>query len=238
MKLKESKRISLTGFVIGILVLLLVVLMVSIYYIYTLRKKVAELEEEAIKTATTIREINKNTQEENEAPVTEVHSSTNVEENTSKATAMTTDEKFEQYIQNLKAVMKKYNEEKVEGKEYREYQTDGKDANNKNYFITLSGNGTLKLNEKEVETNVIGFNVAYTGNGGYKNLYFIKDDGTVAYASIDEIQYLSNGKVKTTSVKDLKNIISIIGGVSATYGHPGACYAYAIDIEGNMFEIK
>ena len=158
-------------------------------------------------------------------------------ETSNQTVTITTDEKFAEYVKNLKAAMLKYNEEETEGKEYREYIIDGKNSNDENYSITLSGNGILKLNEKEVANNVIGFNVAYVGNGGYKNLYFIKDDGTVAYASIDETEYLSNGKIKTKNVDGLKNIVSIMGGVAGAYGYPGACYGYAIDIEGNMFEI-
>jgi len=146
---------------------------------------------------------------------------------------MTSDQKFAEYVKNLKAIMLKYNEEK----EYREYFIEGKDANDVTYSITLSGNGILKLNKKEVAKNVIGFNVTYYGNGGYKAIYFIKDDGTVASTSIDETKYLSNGNIKTTDVKGLKNIVSIIGGKAGTHGYPAACYAYAIDIDGNMFEI-
>ena len=150
---------------------------------------------------------------------------------------MTADEKYAEYVKNLKAEMLKYNEEKVEGKEYREYFIDGKDENDKKYSVSLSGDGKLVLNEKEVATNVVGFNVVNVGNGGYSNLYFIKDDGTVGTTSIEEVEYLNNGKVKTREIEKLKNIVSIIPGMSAESGYPGACYAYAIDINGNMFEI-
>ena len=151
---------------------------------------------------------------------------------------ITAEEKFKQYVLNLKSNMLKHNKEKKEGKEYREYIISGKNTKGKDYEVELSGDGTLKLNKKVVSANVIGFNVVYVGQDGSKNLYFIKDDGKVSWTSVDNIKYSNNGKVKTTEVKGLKNIISIIAADVAAYDAPGGggC-ACAIDIEGNMFEI-
>ena len=225
MKVKENKGVSLTGFVITILVILLIIFVGGCVYLLNnpVKENVETQNVTSTQTASNDNIVNENESKGDTAIV--------------QKKVMTADEKFEVYVKNLKATMLKYNEEEIEGKEYREYIIDGKDSNDENYTITLSGNGILKLDDKEVANNVIGFNAVYTGNGGYKNLYFIKEDGSVAYAAIDETEYLSNGKIKTTDVKGLKNIISIMGGVSATYEYPGACYGYAIDIEGNMFEI-
>ena len=212
--MKENKGVSLTGFVITILVVLLALAVVGC--VYLLKNPVKETV--AVQTP---------------APATNLNSS-----NEEKETKMTAEKKFAEYVKNLKNDMQKYNKEEIDGKKYREYFAEGEDLNDKKYSVTLSGNGKLELNEKEVSTNVIGFNVTYVGNGGSQNLYFIKDDGTVAYTPTDGIKYLSNGKVKTTEVKELKNIISIIGGTAGVYDYPAAEYAYAIDIEGNIFEIK
>lgn len=101
-------------------------------------------------------------------------------------------------------------------------------------------NGKLTVNYKDEElksifgkvyliaTDVWNFEMVYTGNGGFRNLYFIKNDGTVGMANV-ELGALDKKIEIENNYKGYKNIVNILEGTSG-----GGSYAMFIDINGNI----
>ncbi len=92
-----------------------------------------------------------------------------------------------------------------------------------------------KYGEKIIADNVISFAIAQSGPGGYQNVYFIKEDGTVGEAvPMNLFDETINKLTITYPIKDLKNIVSI---VTASYQDVGYMQdPVFIDINGNVYE--
>jgi len=94
-----------------------------------------------------------------------------------------------------------------------------------------------ELNKKygnyKITDGVLGFHLAISGPGGERKLYFINEDGTLGYASIDSL--INNGKLDIVKKMDgYKDIVSIIQG---SYDNTGRTNEpLFIDINGNVFE--
>ena len=130
---------------------------------------------------------------------------------------------------------------------------------NKHYFerdsrtnILLDKDGNLyysKDNEKvTIATNVLNYEFLYTGNGGQKFLYFIKEDGTVSCArgiiyilAIDTLTFNKDNMDIQNNVGGYKNIIGFIEGI-VSYCGDVICDDVAspifVDINGNMYNIN
>ena len=103
------------------------------------------------------------------------------------------------------------------------------------YHVYLYKNGELYVDTHKISDHVLSYRVAFSGQGGSQNLYFIKEDGKVGSASY-EIN-LANGSDEVTIVEDLgyKNIVNIIGGVFGQENTSGSHDPRFIDIEGHVF---
>ena len=101
-------------------------------------------------------------------------------------------------------------------------------------------NGKLTVNYKDEELkatfgkeyliakDVWNFEMIYIGNGGFRQLYFIKEDGTVGMADI-ELGAISKN-IEITSVENMKNITNILE--ETTGGASGPIF---IDIDGKIY---
>ena len=108
-----------------------------------------------------------------------------------------------------------------------------------NYDVVLK-NGKLTVNYKDEELkatfgkeyliakDVWNFEMIYIGNGGFRQLYFIKEDGTVGMADI-ELGAISKN-IEITSVENMKNITNILE--ETTGGASGPIF---IDIDGKIY---
>ncbi len=108
-----------------------------------------------------------------------------------------------------------------------------------NYDVVLE-NGRLTVNYKDEElkatfgkeyliaNDVWNFEMIYIGNGGFRQLYFIKEDGTVGMADI-ELGAI-NKNIEITSVENMKNITNILE--ETTGGASGPIF---IDIDGKIY---
>ena len=91
-----------------------------------------------------------------------------------------------------------------------------------------------KYEEKyKVDSNVTNIYLCYIGNGGYADLVFLHNDGTVSKISGISV---ADGKIATESINQLKNIVNVIAvNKGDEYGSGGSTY-YFIDIEGNILK--
>ena len=74
-----------------------------------------------------------------------------------------------------------------------------KDQLKNGYEIDLSRTGILLANKKEVATNVLFYRVLYFGNGGFRALYYVTEEGKVYMANVEEA-IIDNGTIKSTSM--------------------------------------
>jgi len=127
------------------------------------------------------------------------------------------------------------------------YESVSTYSNNKGYGVNLTGDGVLQLiigeKKTEVAKNVLLYRVVYLGNGAYKSLFYITEDGFVYVANVEEV-VVGNGKLKSVKQKSAKEIVAIIPGGSGeiykdengkTMESPGAAHPFFVDINGNIY---
>jgi len=153
---------------------------------------------------------------------------------------VSSDSKFKAYVTKLKSERKVINDDNV----FLSSTVEG--SNNidvKFYTVNLSIDGELSVSfvndgqdydTRTIASDVLGYSVLYSGNGGFRGLYIIFDDGTVGFAGIEHA-YVNGEEIIVKKDKDLKNIISIVQG-SFNDGLSGSYGAIYIDIDGNMFK--
>ena len=87
-----------------------------------------------------------------------------------------------------------------------------------NYDIKLDYNGTLSVtygnkNYKKynttIDTNVLLYKMVYAGNGGFKWLYYVKDDGKLYSADVEYGPYSENKKAESKVKEGYQDIILI-----------------------------
>ena len=123
-------------------------------------------------------------------------------------------------------------------------------AEGKSYAINMTGDGTLQLviDEKntEIAKNVLLYRVAYLGNGAFKSLFYVTEDGSVYTANVEEV-VSENVKLKSVKQKSAKEIVAIIpGGSGETYKDengktietPGAAHPFFVDINGKIYQYE
>ena len=143
---------------------------------------------------------------------------------------------YTNYLTNLKDSIKK---------NYKDYSNNvvlyESEATDINYTFTITKDLELKLStsdkkytDKKVSDDVVSMFLVSVGNGGYKNLYFIKTDGTLNYVCVDCIS--ENEKVEIKK-QDLKNIVLVTDGLF-DYQYSGAAGAIFVDIQGNTYQNK
>lgn len=152
-------------------------------------------------------------------------------ENTNKTTVMTSQDKYNIWVQNAVKEIGK-------AKENAFFQSV-KISNNKTCEVGLTPKGILYFTlenqgSREFDKDVVSFEICDVGNGGYKAAYYIKKDGTVYYVVLDEYQK-EDGEIKPTQVKNAKNIVSIINN-TYTDEPSWSAEVWLIDIDGNVYK--
>ncbi len=133
------------------------------------------------------------------------------------------------------------------------------EVKNKAYFsrdshtsIGLDNKGTLYYlsdnNKDIIATNVLDYEFLYSGNGGQKYLYFIREDGTVSSTDIyiipsndNELHFDKNNMNIQDNIGGYINIIGFIEGIVSTCGDEicdDAASPMFVDINGNMYNIN
>ncbi len=112
------------------------------------------------------------------------------------------------------------------------------------YSLRLYKNGNLEVSysknnktiTKIIAENVLLYNVTYAGNDGSKELFFIKEDGTVSSYQIEMLVsgYEGNIEVKN-NLGGFKNIVAIISGNVSDSNMIVGFNPSFIDINGNIF---
>ena len=91
-----------------------------------------------------------------------------------------------------------------------------------------------KYGEIKIADNVINFAISQTGPGAYKNIYYIKEDGTVGEAIPWDL-FMEGNKKKITinyPIPELNNVVSIVQTSSQDLGY--MIEPAFIDINGNV----
>lgn len=155
-----------------------------------------------------------------------------VSDNSQNSTTKTTDELYNEYLTNLK---------KEITDNYKTYSNNVVSANsvylNTDYNFTIDKNLNLtfttndgKYTNYKVSENVLNMFLIEIGNAGYRNLYFIKADGSLNKMCIDCLKEDNTVKVLK---EDRKNIINVTQGLFE-YQNSGASGPIFIDITGNI----
>jgi len=167
--------------------------------------------------------------DDNDTNISNVDKGNNVE--------LSADELYANYLKKLKNNLNEV---------YKEYDAEVSiDSNSyvwdKGYNFTITKDGRLlmtllpeeyeeKYNNYELSKNVLQMFLVETGNGGYKTLYFIKEDGSLNSFCIECI---SNDKFEIKKEK-YKNIVNVVETLfDLTYS--GAYGPVFIDIKGNTY---
>lgn len=141
------------------------------------------------------------------------------------------EEKYQMFLKNLKEEVAKFDDHN-----YSEDFICNAMLEIPCYHVYLYKNGELYVDNLKICDHVLSYRVAFSGQGGFQNLYFIKEDGKVGSASFEK--NLANGSDEVNLVEDLgyKNIVDIVGGVFGEDNAPGAFHdPRFIDIEGHVF---
>jgi len=139
-----------------------------------------------------------------------------------------TDKLYSEYLKKLKNNLEKFYTEHD-----AEIRINNKFANGEPYSIAIDKEGILMLSTIEknykISNNVLKIFLIDVGNGGYKSLYFIKEDGTLNYFCVDCI--LDDGvNVEKSKYKNIVNVVNSAFGIT----YSGAYGPIFIDIEGNV----
>ena len=131
-----------------------------------------------------------------------------VSDNFQNSTTKTTDELYNEYLTNLKKEItdnyKTYSNNVVSGTSMY-LNTDYNFTIDKNLNLTFTTNDGKYTNYK-VSENVLNMFLIEVGNAGYKNLYFIKTDGSLNKMCID---CLKEDTTVNVIKEDKKNIINV-----------------------------
>ncbi len=103
------------------------------------------------------------------------------------------------------------------------------------YNVSLNKDGILMVNRKEIDKDVLLYRVAAYGNGGYKGLYYIKENGKVYFANIEEA-LINNKTAQINELKNLEKIVNIIPASHIDNSGGGAQQPVFIDIDGHIQE--
>lgn len=187
---------------------------------------------------------------QNPAPVTQVNSSSEVKQTETKTTAMTADAKYEIYLKNLKNNLLKMKDagESPDGEnkvdKFLLFDGEGSTLENNKIgnliieyngdaYLNFTGTGTLskKYGEKyKINSDIVNAGFQLHGQDSTVMIWLINDKGEFLYVDISQF---GTNSLELKQDKNLKNII----GVSAMYNGESNI-PVAIDIEGNIFEIK
>lgn len=88
-----------------------------------------------------------------------------------------------------------------------------------------------KYNKYKIDDNVLDFFVVEEGNGGYKYLYYITNDGSLYVINADGLE----DSIKPRKI-NINNVISVIEVTDGYNDGGGEREALFVDIEGNIIK--
>ena len=150
------------------------------------------------------------------------------------------DSRFGVYAANLKEQRQAFFDEQSAYKTYV-YADNLDDV--KFYFVELTKEGELSVSfavdgkdydTRVIASNVLNYFILNYGNGGFKGVYIVFEDGTTGFVGVEH-SYLNGEEITVTKKENLKNIISIVQG-SFSDGISGSSGAIYIDIDGNIYK--
>ena len=229
MKIKENKGMSLIVFTI---VLAVLVVVAGGIIVYLLNNPVKE--NVAIQSPTgaqsNLGSIETNVEDKKE-PIT--NNETKVEIVKEK---MTADEKFQEYINNLKNEISNLEEGTTIGGEYSLPIGDS------SYYLELDSSRNLSIrftDEKfekaygttELMTDVIAYYNVYVGQDASRLLCVLKADGTLWSTTIESVCWEKDYKISFKQETKFKNIVSVIGAFGSE-----TMYPLFVDVEGKVYK--
>lgn len=149
---------------------------------------------------------------------------------------------FAQAVKENRAKQKEKDTKEGLTSEIREYYTSG-NGEDLTYSITLDYDGTLSVkysNEKyqkydaTIDTNVLFYERISSGNGGFKWLYYVKEDGKVYGFDTEYGPYQGTTPTKSKLVKGYQDIIMINEEIVSD-GHTAGRGPVFTDINGNIY---
>lgn len=158
---------------------------------------------------------------------------------TDNNTVASADSRFSAYAANLKSQRQTFFNE---NSGFKSSYEGNNIINVKFYEVELTKVGNLSVSfvaegkerdTRTVASGVLDYSVLNYGNGGFRGLYIIFEDGTTGFAGIEH-SYV-NGEEITVKKNDFKNIVSIVQG-SYSDGMSSALGAVYIDIDGNLYK--
>lgn len=150
--------------------------------------------------------------------------------------------------------VKKMKEERKRLANSKNLEVDFSDAQSvvdgTNYGIRLKEDGILYLvkgeknKKKEIAKNVLFYRIVYIGNGGFKQLCYVTEDGSVYIANVEEA-VAAKTSIKSVKQKDAKEIVNILPGSSGYVerdnngkiiaAQGGGANPFFVDINGNIY---
>lgn len=150
------------------------------------------------------------------------------------------DERYKKYLKKLSKSMKeKYSERNTAG--INQYNRIYNSLNKQEYSLEIDNSLNLlfssfnhleTFNKYKLADDVVAYFLVNYGNGGYQSLYYIKSNGEVHNATIEQID---DGTIKDVKV-DVKNVVEVRSVVSVDENGIGGSKAIFVDIDGNIIE--
>lgn len=170
----------------------------------------------------------------------ETSCTTQVSDTKEESKEKTADERYKEYLENLSKSMKeKYSERNTAG--MNQYNLIYNSLNEQEYSLEIDNSLNLlfssfnhleSFNKYKIAEDVVAYFLVRTGNGGYQSLYYIKSNGEVHNATIEQID---DGTIKDVKV-DVKNVVEVRSVVSVDENGIGGSKAIFVDIDGNIIE--
>ena len=140
------------------------------------------------------------------------------------------DERYKEYLNNLKSsIQSKLKGEHGDLDEQLIVLSITSLIGNEYLNFVIDKDLNLKENNQVLDTNVLNMFVSNSGNGGYKTLYYIKEDGKIYYIRITPQAEIvkQDSNVKENKCKNITNIINIANMVSNS--------TLFIDVDGKIY---
>lgn len=152
--------------------------------------------------------------------------------------------KFNTFAKTLKENrMKQSEKDKQKGLTIGGNRYSLRDENVFGYIIKLDYDGTLSVeysNKKYkkyntiIDTNVLFYEMIYVGNGGYKDIFYVKDNGKLYTASVELDPFNENKIATAKEQKEYKNIVRI-NQEFINEEETGFYDIVLVDINGNIY---
>ena len=106
------------------------------------------------------------------------------------------------------------------------------------YKVNLTIDGILSVNKKTIAKDVLFYRILYFGNGGFKGIYYVSEDGKAYFSDIEYALYQKR-EFKTKVIKNASNVVNILPAFVDEFKDgfqgPGGSVVYFVDINGNIY---